>query len=126
MKIACFGYSTKRCGREFGRIRTNLMPMGPDPVFTPLSGRGGFLCLPMLGRAHIHPVAMQLQSELRIPLRYKEPLKGSGDREIHSAIHLLKRAIEVNCAFRSDRAVNVGGDNFIDTDFVLKSGADGI
>ena len=69
---------------------------------------------------------MQFETDFPITARNEEPLQGSGYWEVNSRIHFLQRPLKLDRALSARYAVEVGGYNLVEPDFILEGGANGI
>jgi hypothetical protein len=69
---------------------------------------------------------MQLKTNLVLTLGYNVRFQGGRDGKIQPAIHFLHWLIKLNRALRAKYAIDIGGNNLVQTDFILKCGANGI
>jgi hypothetical protein len=62
---------------------------------------------------------MQFKTNLGIALGHNEHFQWNRDGEIQPAIHLLHGLINLDCALRTNYAIEISGDDFVEADFVL-------
>ena len=82
--------------------------------------RSRFLGSPMFGSAHIDPVTVKFKVYLCVALGYKETFQGCWYGGINSAVHFLQQSLKLDRTFGPEHTVEVGRDDVMQSDFILK------